>query len=115
MARTLEVVAGEQPLVLVIEELHWADPATLDLLRSVAQQPERTRLVVLGAYQPVHAITYGHPIMELARRLSARSACTRLGLELLSRASEQGAELCQLRAASSLLGLCRSQRDQVDA
>jgi predicted ATPase len=37
LARALEIAASNVPLVLVIEDLHWADPATLDLLGALAR------------------------------------------------------------------------------
>jgi DNA-binding SARP family transcriptional activator len=43
MARLLRMWAARRPLVLFLDDLHWADPATLDLLlslaRSLAEQP----------------------------------------------------------------------------
>ncbi len=84
MARALEVVAGERPVVVVLEDLHWADTATIDLLGSVAQRTEPARLLVVCIYQPARAIACGHPIVDVARRLWARDACTRLSLEMFT-------------------------------
>jgi len=84
MSRTVEVAAREVPLILVIEDLHWADPATLDLLVSLAQRSEPARLMILASYRPAQAIVDGHPAIELVRTLWAKRACTRLSLELLT-------------------------------
>jgi predicted ATPase len=32
LAETLEVITAEHPLVLILEDLHWSDVSTLDLL-----------------------------------------------------------------------------------
>ena len=32
LAEAVDVLTAEQPLVLVLEDLHWSDAATLDLL-----------------------------------------------------------------------------------
>ena len=84
MARALEVVAGERTLVVVLEDLHWADAATIDLLGSLARRTEPARLMLLCTYQPARAIAFGHPVVDLARRLSARGGAARLCLELFS-------------------------------
>jgi class 3 adenylate cyclase/DNA-binding SARP family transcriptional activator len=51
VARTLTDSAREAPVVLVLEDLHWADPPTLLLLKHVARVSERARLLVLGTYR----------------------------------------------------------------
>jgi class 3 adenylate cyclase/DNA-binding SARP family transcriptional activator len=51
VARTLTDGAREAPIVLVLEDLHWADPPTLLLLKHVARVSERARLLVLGTYR----------------------------------------------------------------
>ena len=43
---------GEQPLVLVLEDLHWSDAATLDLLAWLARRREPARLLLIGTYRP---------------------------------------------------------------
>jgi DNA-binding winged helix-turn-helix (wHTH) protein/tetratricopeptide (TPR) repeat protein len=81
MGHALEALSSERLLVLLLEDLHWADPATLDLLGSIAQRTAPAQLLILCTYQPGRAIAFGHPIIDLARRLSARGACKRLSLE----------------------------------
>ena len=53
-------IAQEQPTVLVLDDLHWADPDSLRLLRSVARFVRRSRLVIVG--------TYRDPDVELHRQ-----------------------------------------------
>ncbi|HVT19496.1 MAG TPA: AAA family ATPase, partial [Thermoanaerobaculia bacterium] len=57
--RTLEAVAGmvledsvHQPVALVIEDLHWADPSTLDWLGLVLEQATAHRILALLAFRP---------------------------------------------------------------
>ncbi|HMJ94543.1 MAG TPA: AAA family ATPase [Thermoleophilaceae bacterium] len=50
---TLARVAGDRTLVLVFDDLHWADRPTLLLLRHLARAVEPRRLVVVGAYRDV--------------------------------------------------------------
>jgi AAA ATPase domain len=41
-------LASEKPLVLVLEDLHWSDPATIDALASLARRAATARLLVIG-------------------------------------------------------------------
>ncbi|HYC50931.1 MAG TPA: AAA family ATPase, partial [Gemmatimonadaceae bacterium] len=43
-------VAEKQPLLIVLENLHVADPASLELLHFVARQTASTRIAILGTY-----------------------------------------------------------------
>jgi DNA-binding CsgD family transcriptional regulator len=70
--------------VLVIEDVHWADEATLDLLRFLARR--------LGASPTLLVVTYRddelglqHPVRLLAGDLTSSALVRRLGLEPLSR------------------------------
>jgi class 3 adenylate cyclase len=53
-ALTTWVIAGarSQPIVLVLEDVHWADPTTLDLLRGIAERGALAPLSVLIAARP---------------------------------------------------------------
>jgi len=84
MVHAVDVAASERPLLLVIEDLHWADPATVDLLGTLARGTKPTRLLILATYRPARAIVDRHPAIDLARALSAKRACARLSLEALS-------------------------------
>jgi tetratricopeptide (TPR) repeat protein len=58
----LASLAGISPLVLLLDDLQWADPATLDLLRHVARQQSTARLLILGAYRAGELA--GNPALE---------------------------------------------------
>ena len=55
MARTLDAAARQQPLLLVLEDLHWADPPTLLLLRHVMRAAEGVPLLILATYRTTEA------------------------------------------------------------
>jgi DNA-binding CsgD family transcriptional regulator len=48
----LRQVAAESPLILTIEDLHWADPASLELLHFLGRRLRRDRWLVLATYRP---------------------------------------------------------------
>ena len=50
--RLFEHLAELRPLVLVVEDLHWAEPTLLDLIRSVAKSEPQRPLLVLGTARP---------------------------------------------------------------
>src|SRR4029079_13925487 len=47
----LERLAGDRPLVLVLEDLHWSAPAPRALLEFVVRHMERTRLLLIGTFR----------------------------------------------------------------
>jgi DNA-binding CsgD family transcriptional regulator/tetratricopeptide (TPR) repeat protein len=49
-ARTLEALSSE-PTLAVVEDVHWADEATLDLLLYLARRLDRTPTLVLATYR----------------------------------------------------------------
>jgi predicted ATPase len=60
-ALTAWVLAGAraQPLVLTVEDAHWADPTTLDLLRGIAERGTLAPLLVLITARPEFRPTWG--------------------------------------------------------
>jgi DNA-binding winged helix-turn-helix (wHTH) protein len=80
----LESLAADTPLVLMLDDLHWSDPSTLDALAHLAQRSEPARLLVLGTYRPVDTILAGHPVKDLKQRLIQQRQGSELALDLLA-------------------------------
>ena len=53
--RLLELLAGEQPVVLVLDDLHWADDASVELLTSLVRRPPRGAVLIACAFRPGQA------------------------------------------------------------
>ncbi len=53
--------AQDTPVVLVLDDLHWADPSTLLLLKYLARYPREARLLVLGTYRETE-LDADHPL-----------------------------------------------------
>ncbi len=87
LAEVLETLTAERTLVLVLEDLQWSDPSTLDLLAVLARRREAARLVVLGTYRPVEVIVAAHPLRSVHQELRLHGLCTDVPLELLDRAA----------------------------
>jgi class 3 adenylate cyclase/tetratricopeptide (TPR) repeat protein len=47
-----EAMASRQPVVLAFDDLHWADPSSLDLLRSLFLSTERSPLLIVLLFRP---------------------------------------------------------------
>ncbi len=50
--RLFELHAADRPVLLVFEDLHWAEPTLLELLTSVLENDQPTSLVVIGSGRP---------------------------------------------------------------
>jgi DNA-binding winged helix-turn-helix (wHTH) protein/predicted ATPase len=87
MARALEVLSTERPLVLVLEDLHWSDYATLDLLSVLARRQESARLLVLGTYRPEEVLGKEHALATLTQELRIHAHSVELPLTLLTKAA----------------------------
>src|SRR5262245_20244711 len=83
LAEALEVLAAERPLVLVLEDLHWSDTSTVEVLAYLAQRREPVRLLVLGTYRPVATMLQGHPLRGMVQELCGRGQGVDLRLEFL--------------------------------
>ncbi len=84
MADAIEAMTAECPLVLVLEDLHWSDYSTVDLLAYLARRPDPARLMVIGTYRPVDVILRDHPLKAIKRELQAHGLCHELPLEYLT-------------------------------
>lgn len=51
IGKILEVIGAPNAVVLVLDNLHWAKPSSLDLLCHIARRQSRARLLILGAYR----------------------------------------------------------------
>ena len=84
LARGIEQMARETPLVLVLEDLHWADQGTLDLLAVLARGSEAARLLIIATYRPSEAALRGDRLDQLRRELSRDARVVPLPLAPLS-------------------------------
>jgi predicted ATPase/DNA-binding winged helix-turn-helix (wHTH) protein len=80
----LERVAAEVPLVLVLEDLHWSDNATVGALAALAQGREPARLMVVGTYRPSEAVLRQQVLRGVVQELRGHGQCDELPVELLT-------------------------------
>lgn len=75
--------AGPRSLVLALEDLHWSDHATLDLLAYLARRKPLARWLILGSYRPGCGILGERRLRGVKRELQAQGLCRDLPLALL--------------------------------
>jgi predicted ATPase len=80
LCEAFESIAANQPLVLIFEDIHWADTSTLDLISALARRRSRAKLMLLASYRPSDIDTE-HPLRLLEQDLltNRRSEVLRLG------------------------------------
>jgi DNA-binding winged helix-turn-helix (wHTH) protein/tetratricopeptide (TPR) repeat protein len=84
MGEAIEAIATESPLILVLEDLHWSDYSTVDLISYLARRRDTARLLIIGTYRPVDIILANHPMKGIKRELQAHSLCDELPLQYLT-------------------------------
>ena len=80
----LDTVADAEPVVLVLEDLHWADNSTLDLLAFLAHNLGERRILLLGTYRADEP-PGEHRLRRLVTGLLRAGVVTRLELGPLGR------------------------------
>ncbi len=64
ITRFLRAAAAAQPLLLILDDLHWADKPSLLLLQFLAREIDEARIIVVGTYRDVE-VQQGHPLAEV--------------------------------------------------
>lgn len=82
-ARLLESLAGERTLVLAIEDLHWADRSTRELLAYLFRSLRHARLIVVATYRS-DDIHRRHPLRPFLAELDRLRSIQRLELPRLN-------------------------------
>jgi DNA-binding winged helix-turn-helix (wHTH) protein/tetratricopeptide (TPR) repeat protein len=86
IGEVLETVTADHPLLLVFEDLHWADPSTVDLISALARRRSPAKLMVIATYRPVDVIVLQHPLHLLKQDLLVHQLCHEIALEPLGEA-----------------------------
>lgn len=78
----LETLSAEREVVVVVEDLHWADPATLDVVRFLARMLRTGRLLVVISYRS-DDVGRGHPLRGVLAELERNRRVSRVLLDRL--------------------------------
>ena len=74
-------LTAERPVVLVLEDVHWSDRSTQDLLVRLARGPAVPRLLVLATYRSDDALPRGHPLRRTLAELDRSDRVERVRLD----------------------------------
>jgi DNA-binding winged helix-turn-helix (wHTH) protein/tetratricopeptide (TPR) repeat protein len=87
MAEALEALTADLPLILMIEDVHWSDFSTLDLISYLAQRQGPARLLLIATYRPAETRADNHPLRNIVQDLLARQQCREFPLTYLNEAA----------------------------
>jgi DNA-binding winged helix-turn-helix (wHTH) protein/tetratricopeptide (TPR) repeat protein len=85
----LELVAAQNPTILLFEDIHWSDLSTLDLISTIARRRSHSKLLLLATYRPADAEVTGHPLPSVVQNLQLKRLSFELELEPLQLAEVQ--------------------------
>ena len=80
----LEELSIDHPLVLIFEDINWADEGTLQLISALARRRAPARLLILATFRP-QAIAPEHPLKALKQDLQMRHLCVEIPLQPLAK------------------------------
>jgi DNA-binding CsgD family transcriptional regulator/tetratricopeptide (TPR) repeat protein len=86
------LLGRRRPSIVVLEDLHWADEATLDVLRVLARRIDRAPLLVVGTYRD-DELEKTHPLRVVLGELAPREPVEHVAVPRLS--AEAVAELAR--------------------
>ena len=84
IAEALEIIAASYPILLVLEDLQWADKDTLGLLVHIARRRPAARLLIACTYRSEDVIGHAHPIPSLKQELLIHGHCANIALHPLT-------------------------------
>jgi serine/threonine protein kinase/predicted ATPase len=86
LAAFLQDVGRTRPLLVFLDDLHWADVSTIDMLSFLAGRLDSLNVLVVVTYRPSDMLLAKHPFLQIKPDLQARGVCRELALEFLSNA-----------------------------
>jgi len=82
----LKAFATATPTVVTFEDVHWADPSTIDLLAFLGARLDTLPMLLVLTCRPSDLMLAHHPFVQLERDLQARGACREIALGSLGEA-----------------------------
>jgi len=83
ICEALESIGAQTPLLVILEDLHWVDPSTLDLISAFARRREPAKVLLLGTYRPVDVVLSQSPLKTLKQDLLVHRLCHEIAMERL--------------------------------
>lgn len=99
MGELLDRYTAQRPLLLVTEDLHWSDRATVQLIDYIARRRGRARLMWLASFRVAEVVALDHPLNSLRHELRLQRLCEEVALDPFS---ETEVAACIARHSASL-------------
>lgn len=84
LIEAIEALAAVKPLVVLLEDLHWSDHSTVELIARLGRRPDRARLLIIGTYRLADLVDAGSPLLRVCRELRAHFQADEIELPLLT-------------------------------
>ena len=107
ICEALEHITLDDALVLVLEDLHWVDLSTLDVISALARRRGPAKLLLLGTYRQADVVATDNPLTVLKQDLLIHRLCTELALEHLDESDVGDYLAAEFSAADFPSGLDR--------
>ena len=83
LAALFESISRARPLVLFLDDLHWADISTVDVLNYLAQRFGDLRIFVMATYRSSEMVSGKHPFLQVSQDLQTRGTLQEFALDFL--------------------------------
>ena len=84
MGELLDRSGERRPLLVITEDLHWSDRATIQLIDYVARRRGNGRLMWLATFRLAEVVALDHPLNPLRRELRLHGLCEEVVLDPFS-------------------------------
>ena len=76
-------LTAETPVLLLLEDMHWSDPASVDMLRHLAERAHGQRLLLVVTARPEDIERNNPTLKKCYTEMHARGICEELALQVL--------------------------------
>src|SRR4030095_14344852 len=83
LCEALESITIQTPLIVILEDLHWVDPSSVDVISALARRREPAKLLLIGTYRPFEILSSTNPLRTLTQNLLIHNLCSEIGVQPL--------------------------------
>jgi AAA ATPase domain len=84
LAAFVSELTAAMPLMMVIDDLQWADASTVELIAYLCRKPELQSLLIICAYRPTEMSLARHPFIPVKQEVMKQRICREISMRLLS-------------------------------
>jgi DNA-binding winged helix-turn-helix (wHTH) protein/tetratricopeptide (TPR) repeat protein len=114
MGEVLDRMTDRRPLLLVTEDLHWSDRATIQLVDFIARRRGSARLMWLASFRLAEVVALEHPLNSVRRELRLHALCTEIVLDPFSETEVADCVATQSQSLAGDEGFVRTLHERTD-